>query len=108
MKQFTNSEQTAKLVKLGVECPKSIEKMVPQGVIDGIIHLVPHKAYSIGELIEKMPSSLSDWALSIEQDVYTDDKWGVYYAPSYCTNAVELIDALFDMIVKLKKDKNYD
>lgn len=109
MKQFTDSEQTAKLVELGFERPKSIEKMVPQGVIDGVAHLVPQRAYSVGELIEKLPSSLLfssdvDWSLSIEPDIYTDGRWCIYYAPSYCTGAVELVDALFDMIVKLKKD----
>lgn len=110
MKQFTNSEQTAKLIQLGFEHPKSIEKMVPQGVIDGIIHLIPQRAYSVGELIEILPSSLlcgNDvcWSLSMEPDVYSSGEWSVCYAPSYCTEAVELIDALFDMVIKLKKDK---
>ena len=82
--------------------------MVPQGVIDGVAHLVPQRAYSVGELIEKLPSSLFsrdvDWSLSMEPDIYTDGRWCICYAPSYCTGAVELVDALFDMIVKLKKD----
>ena len=93
MKQYTNSDQTAKLIELGVEQPKSIEVYR-----DG--HCVPFVeqrwVYSIGELIEMLGVYLS----SIR-----------HIGIVYCVNAQgierrseELIDALYDMIIKLKED----
>lgn len=97
MKQYTDEQQTAKLIELGLPKPKSIEKMMPQPVVDGYVHLVPQKAYSIGELIEMLNgvSELeitrygSGWEVGDELRAFESE---------------ELIDALFDMCVKLKEE----
>lgn len=108
MRQFTTPEQTAKLIELGFEKPKSIEKMIPQPVVDGYVHLVPQKAYSIGELIEMLPKSVwsddNNWPLMISTCVYDSDiPWSVSYIYSDGFMNIELIDALYDMVVKLKE-----
>lgn len=97
MKQYTTSDQTAKLIELGIEKPKSIEKMIPQPVVDGYVHLVPQKAYSIGELIEILNS-----VGELEITRYGSG-WGVYDELRAFTGE-ELIDALYDMMVKLKEE----
>lgn len=108
MKQYTNSEQTAKLIELGFERPKSIEK---------VIYVEQYgcgyeTAYSIGELIEMLPEVLApsnndEWEmpLSISTDsfMWTVEYDGGDFIP-YEAASVELIDALYDMIVKLKEE----
>lgn len=96
MKQYTTIEQTAKLIELGFKKPKSIEKMIPQPVVDGYVHLVPQKAYSIGELIEMLGVHLS----SI---YYIGIEWFVN-AEGIERRKDELIDALYDMVVRLKEE----
>lgn len=112
MKQFTTPEQTIKLFDLGFEKPKSIEKMIPQGVIDGIAHLTPRRAYSIGELIEMLPEDIEDKAnLGVWYyrnitgiSVYYSREERMYWTDLYisCLNE-ELIDNLYEMVVKLKE-----
>jgi hypothetical protein len=110
MKQYLSSEQTAKLIELGFKKPESIiDAWAHETDID--IEYVYEYAYSIGELIEILPqtinvfydlsimSSHKGWCVlygmigdgdmwSIEHEVYRND----------------LIDALYDMIVKLKEE----
>ena len=52
MKQYLSPEQTAKLIELGVENPKSIEKVTYTEQY-GCGY---ETAYSIGELIEMLPN----------------------------------------------------
>lgn len=97
MKMYLNESQTAKLVELGFEKPKSsVECELPKG--DWRIGAVGiRKAYSIGELIEMLGVHLSSiyyikigfWVVNAEGFEYRND---------------ELIDALYDMVVKLKEE----
>ena len=111
MKQYTNSEQTAKLIELEFEKPKSIEK---------IIYTEQYgcgykTAYSIGELIEMLPQYLDykGGVANIDIDYYslTIRKNVVMYCDPYmdwveiqCDEHTELIDNLYDMIAKLKEE----
>ena len=107
MKQYTTPEQTAELIELGFEKPKSIEK-----VIYTEQYGCGYKtAYSIGELIEMLPEVLApsnndDWEmpLSISTDsfMWTVEYGGGHFSP-YEAASNKLIDALYDMIIKLKE-----
>ena len=112
MKQYTTPEQTAKLIELGFEKPKGWDV---DGVTNNIKLYVNIDAnpmmfnYSIGELIEILPISFetdnddTSW-LEIEAGAV----WSVSYSSfgfiDYDCERKELIDALFDMIVKLKEE----
>lgn len=112
MKQYTTPEQTAKLIELGFEMPKSeVECELPKG--DWRIGAVGiRKAYSIGELIEMLPSALSpnnDEDCEFHLMLFDDSLyWYVRYTDGdnfcYPSQAIELIDALYDMIVLLKEE----
>lgn len=107
MKMFTNNDQTAKLIELGFEKPKSIEVYR-----DG--HYVPfveqQLVYSIGELIEMLPENSSKsiryvatkraWVVDV--DVLGKSRCAKCYRGVY---HAELVDALYDMIVKLKEEE---
>lgn len=99
MKQYTTPEQTAKLIELGFETPKSIEK---------VTYIEQYgcgyeTAYSIGELIEKLPPRYNHKDIEIERD-WRFERWLVFYrGGGAAASATELIDALYDMCVKLKE-----
>ena len=109
MKQYTNEIQTAKLIELGLPKPKSIisamaymEDFVSEPCLDC------ERAYSIGELIEMLPEYIEDKGATIDIgfDMFS---WVIAYLniPQeyvYCTSGLELIDALYDMILKLKEE----
>lgn len=107
MKMYLNSEQTAKLIELGFEKPKTIvDKYYDFDAED--YEEVNH--YSIGELIEMLPdvveSEDSEYAtLQMYFDLFN---WIIEYTgvekPEYATSAIELIDALYDMLVRLKEE----
>ena len=122
MKQYTTPEQTAKLIELGFEKPKS---KVDGKVIyepDADLEIEWEKAYSIGELIEMLPTTIMDeiwwgkekgedgiWGLRIGTEG-TDYSWVISYerdnsAYLYREGRSELIDALYDMIIKLKEER---
>lgn len=106
MKMYTNSKQTAKLIELGFEKPKSIEK---------VTYIEQYgcgyeTAYSIGELIEMLPPIIvrkrKNLASTIARITFNSF---VSYAeldgtPHIVENSTELIDALYDMVVKLKEE----
>jgi hypothetical protein len=101
MRQCTTPEQTAKLIELGFEKPKNI--------VEGELYSDIYFAYAIGELIEMLPISFENdnddtsW-LEIEAGAV----WRVLYLSfgfiDYDCERKELIDALYDMIVKLKEE----
>ena len=93
MKQFTTQEQTAKLIELGFDKPGRIASVEPLYGMGGISVA---KAYSIGELIEMLGVHLS----SI---YYIGIEWFVN-AEGIERRKDELIDALYDMVVKLKEE----
>ena len=119
MKMYLNAEQTAKLIELGFEKPKSISGYYQSGpyeydaetntkmaVYDDTQY--PIYAYSIGELIEMLPEYIEDKGATIDIgfDMFS---WVIAYLniPQeyvYCTSGLELIDALYGMVVKLKEE----
>lgn len=102
MKIFTNSEQTAKLIELGLEKPASIASVESINWMGGISIA---KAYSVGELIEMLPMEDRVGERSMVYDglewvVNWDNDDGVINQ----VVATELIDALYDMVVRLKEE----
>ena len=91
MKQYLDPQQTAKLIELGFEKPKSYHDIEWDGTEAYNYQL----SYSIGELIEMLDKYQDK--LSI---VKIEHKWFV----NYYNKNIELIDVLFDMIVKLKEE----
>lgn len=104
MKQYLNSEQTAKLIELGFEKPKMAAPALKW--VDGVPTFEPQ--YTIGELIEMLPKNSSKsiryvatkrtWVVDV--DVLGKSRCAKCYRGAY---HAELIDALYDMIVKLKE-----
>lgn len=109
MKQYLNSEQTAKLIELGFEKPCSIASVEP---IYGMGGISVAKAYSIGELLEMLPEAICTshddschYHLSMDTDACM---WRVRYMDDFdvtlcATYDVELINALYDMVIVLKR-----
>lgn len=110
MRQFTNEIQTTKLIELGFEKPKSsVECELPKG--DWRIGAVGiRKAYSIGELLSFLPNDLRDKNKNLHTlSIYTGElgTWEVNYIgfeSRIRTCEYELIDASFEMCVKLKEE----
>ena len=108
MKQYATPEQTAKLIELGFGRPKSEVKAEYAGE-----YAWYNLAYSIGELIEMLPSKI-EAEVTDEYDSETaylqiEEGWTISYCNGLCavekyTRATELIDALYDMCVKLKEE----
>lgn len=97
MKQYTTPEQTAKLIELGYFRP-TLSWKPPFGGRDEIIH----NPFSIGELIEMLPEFSNIYDLT---DMHTMKRcWYVGHVSTLNVSADELIDALYDMIVKLKEE----
>lgn len=114
MKQYTNEIQTAKLIELGFEKPKG---WCVEGISSRLI-MYKHKEddegfnYSIGELFEMLPEAICrsnnddvHYYLTICNDAMY---WNIAYRDSdgeLChIVAPELIDALYDMVIKLKEE----
>lgn len=106
MKQYLDQQQTAKLIELGFEKPKGLADAEPSS------GKWVREAYSIGELIEMLPEVLApsnndDWEmpLSISTDsfMWTVEYDGGNFSP-YEAASIELIDALYEMIIQLKEE----
>lgn len=96
MRQFTTPEQTAKLIELGYEKPR-YATMFWRGNKE-----VTEINYTIGELIEMLPKD-EEWPKQIG---FEDNEWVIDWDTDmtlFQTAAVELIDALFEMVVKQKE-----
>lgn len=112
MKQYLSPEQTAKLIELGFEKPPKKGLLFQSNIGDCHTDLmVAEENYSLGELIEMLPNVIesedSEYAtLQMYFDLFN---WIIEYTgveeTQYATSAIELIDALYDMIVKLKEEK---
>lgn len=105
MKQYTTPEQTAKLIELGL-ADSIREERYKRGSLP--------KNYSIGELIEMLPPKIEAEMEDESDDEYAwlslEVGWDVLYRSGYyiverIRHSKELIDALFDMLVQLKKDR---
>ena len=92
MEMYTNSDQTARLIDLGFEKPKSYHDIE----WDGMEAYDYQLDYSIGELIEMLGVHLS----SI---YYIGIEWFVNAEGIECRRA-ELIDALYYMCIKLREE----
>lgn len=105
MKQYLSPEQTAKLIELGFEKPSSIASVEP---IYGMGGISVAKAYTIGELIEMLPQVIEfgeKWALYPLRVMPTvGGGWAISYCNEYDERNNDLIDALYDMVVKLKEE----
>ena len=106
MKQYTAPEQTAQLIELGFEKPSSIASVEPLYGMGGISVA---KSYSVGELIEMLPGNSSKHiryvatkrAWVVDVDVLGKSGCAKCYRGAY---HAELVDALYDVIVKLKAE----
>lgn len=102
MKQYTNESQTAKLIELGFEKPKSI--------VEGKLYSDIYFAYSIGELLEMLPMNINNDGRFEEIIIHPNyNRWvvkysGIFREPTYQICGKELIDVLYDMCVKLKEE----
>lgn len=104
MRQYTTPEQTAKLIELGFAEPRSLTgeyRITDNGDTESIEMKC---AYSVGELLSFLPLTIQ-WTPRvirgnvIEYSFETEDS-----ELHYCNAHNELIDNLFDMCVKLKKE----
>ena len=120
MKQHTTPEQTAKLIKLGFEKPKGISDYYQRGpyeydaetntkmvVYDDTQY--PIYAYSIGELLSFLPKEIDYNGFKNTLYIFVNQGvWVVEYSDFlgelYSTYRSELIDAIFDVCVKLKEE----
>ncbi len=106
MKQYTTPEQTAKLIELGFEKPSSIASVEP---IYGMGGISVAKAYTIGELLSFLPENIAkeNEMPSTLNISLMNGEWCVQYADFLGTDFefcnTELIDALCDMVVRLKE-----
>lgn len=104
MKQYTTPEQTAKLIELGL-FPKRIQSVSDEGKM-----LLELMGFSIGELIEMLPNKIyvdgNTYSKVIDETVVCYYSWELeIYAVSICDVHEELIDNLYEMVVKLKEEK---
>lgn len=91
MKQYTTPDQTTKLIELGYFRP-ALSWKPPFGGRDEIIH----NPFSIGELIEML-------AGVGELEIIRDGRGWEVGDELRAFTSEELIDAIYDMIVKLKE-----
>jgi hypothetical protein len=106
MKQCTTPDQTAKLIELGFEKPiNTIVKEEPiyrEGSIIDWKPIAEEGSYSIGELIEMLPEFSCIYDLT---NMHTMKRcWYVGHVSTLNVSADELINALYDMVVKLKEE----
>ena len=113
MRQYTNESQTAKLIELGFEKPKRTFtfKLIEYNDVKTDID-IPVSNYSMGELIEMLPTDNNiGWNIRKRNSI-TDISKTQYsvivdvnmFLSAYTTESEKLIDALYDMIVKLKEE----
>jgi hypothetical protein len=107
MKQYTNESQTAKLVELGF-VPKMRIKSV--GTKYGMGNIENEPYFDVGKLIEMLPENVAkeNEIPSTLNISLMNGEWCVQYADllgadfEFCNT--ELVDALYDMVVKLKAE----
>lgn len=108
MKLYTDEIQTAKLIELGFEKPKSIYDYKLRSW-KSTTRLETICAYSIGELLSFLPENIAkeNEMPSTLNISLLNGEWCVEYADflgaDFSFHRVELIDAIFDMLTKLKE-----
>ena len=109
MKQYLDKDQTVKLIELGFPKPKFLfpieDHECPDYIDDDENEYALVETYSIGELIEFLPMTI-DWTPRIIRENKIEYSFGIEESELYysCEND-ELIDNLFDMCVRFKKDE---
>ena len=100
MKQYTTPSQTAKLIELGFEKPRTLVDKYYDFDAETYAEV---KAYSIGELLSFLPDDgVTDKRLEFDGFHWFVD-WDSLDKIRQ-TAGVELIDAAFEMCVKLKEE----
>ena len=114
MKQYLDKQQTAKLIELGFEEPKG---WYVDGVTNNVNLYVNIDAdpmtfnYSIGEILSFLPENIAkeNELPSTLNISLLDGEWRVEYADflgaDFSFHSIELINAIFNMIVKLKEEE---
>ena len=104
MKQYTTPEQTAKLIELGFEKPKNrlVKQRFDRSTSSWIV-VGEEGDYSIGELIDLIPDTGSEFMRN--RQIFGN---GVKFYCEHCIydfdEEVELIDNLFNLVVRLKEE----
>lgn len=101
MRQYTTKEQTRRLMNAGLHEPKGMT----YGDECDFYAEISYR-YSIGELIDALPIiDNNGFYLTISPDI---DSWTVGYTgpESTITEKTELIDALFEEVIKYKTSLN--
>lgn len=107
MEQYTNESQTAKLIELGFEKPKTIVDKYYDFDAEDYTE-VNH--YSIGELLSFLPKSIKvndcyfTLTISAEFDNWLVEYVDMAFGSQAYVRDVELIDTLFTEIVNLKEE----
>lgn len=112
MKQYLSSEQTVKLIELGFEKPKNVRWVldVVNENTPSIQNIVKCYDYSIGELLSFLPENIAkeNEMPSTLNISLLDGEWCVEYADflgaDFSFHSVEVIDAIFDILTKLKEN----
>lgn len=112
MKQYTSQDQTAKLIELGFPRPKGWgNKDISNGMSIALYNDGREDFnYSVGELIEFLPTSFSKKDKYFHLDIFPARAgWFILYATynreeSHRNFKRELIDALFCACVTLKEE----
>lgn len=121
MKQYLTKQQTEELIKLGLPVPDRAELKDQEDPIkeaeyypaifddDGWPEL--YQPYDIGELIEMLPKSINNINGSNNLNIFfARNYWHIVYLNHHTNHDLrrasdqELIDALYKIVVKLKKD----
>ena len=110
MRQYTSDIQTAKLIELGFEKPKSIiDVWAHETDID--MEYEYEFAYSIGELIEMLPKAIIVGCTMTKRLIFSLAfyGWEIGYLGMGMDEPIvfhraEFIDALFDMVLRLKEE----
>lgn len=105
MKQYTDAIQTMRLKDLGFPAPKGVSKLS----LDWDMDTVPTFDYSIGELLSFIPDEIESEEDDFVATFQMTAGWEIYYTTYsdifYYFNNVELVDALFDMVIELKENR---
>lgn len=106
MKQYTTPEQTTKLIELGFEPGTRIKRV---RTVHFNVEIYHDCNFTIGELIKLLPENVAkqDEIPSTLNISLMNGEWCVQYADFLGTDFefcnTELVDALYDMCVKLKE-----
>lgn len=110
MKQYTDESQIAKLIELGFEKPKfEIETQLCNIKGQPLRAAIIVGDYSIGELISFLPKEIDYNGFNNTLHIFVNQVgWNVEYTDFlgelYSVYRAELVDALYDMVVKLKEE----